>query len=78
MTTDYMLVEFNPNRACRNAPAARVYIYEDGQMVDWLWMTPDDARKNIAEFGDHPAFRAVIEAYETPTVRFDAPTTDLP
>lgn len=67
-TRAWRLVDFNPRRHARGAEAARVYIYEDGEMVDWLWMSARDARLNIRDHGDHPELRRVIEAYKTPAV----------
>lgn len=57
-TIEFKFIEFNPRRAMRRAPAARVEV--DG---DWLWMSKEDIRKNIKEFGEHPELRKAADAY---------------
>lgn len=57
----FRLVDFNMTRHCRGKPAARVEVDADGA---WLWMTAEDVRLNIRDFGDHPELRRALHAYE--------------
>ena len=70
-TTTFRLVEFNPRRHARKAPAASVRVFEDGEPVDLLWMTPKDIRGNLANHPGDPGLAAALAAYTTPTVRVD-------
>lgn len=57
--------EFNPRRAMRGAPAARVWVdYHDGDGEDWLWMDQNDIANNIKEFGEDPELMKAQEAYK--------------
>lgn len=59
----FRLIEFNPRRATRGAEAARVEVtYSDGD-VDILWMSPQDIRKNMREFGQQAGLQKALEAY---------------
>ena len=58
----FQLTEFNEIRHQRGAPAARVEI-TFGDESGWLWMTRQDAGKNITQFGSDPELLRVIEAY---------------
>lgn len=56
--------EYNPRRAFRGAPAARVWVdYHDGTGEDWLWMDAKDIQKNIKKFGAHPDLLKALDAY---------------
>ena len=55
----FRFIEFNPRRAARGAPAARVEV--DGNLV---WMSVADLKKNVAIFGPLAAFTEAIEAYK--------------
>lgn len=56
--------EFNPRRAMRGAPAARIWITPDvGQEEFWVWMSAADLRKNLKTFGEHEGLRAGLVAY---------------
>lgn len=57
----FRLVDFNPRRAARRAPAARVQVSEDA--CDWLWMSKRDLSRNIAAFGPHPELLRAQESY---------------
>ncbi|SDJ89448.1 hypothetical protein [Billgrantia gudaonensis] len=59
----FRFVEFNPRRARRGAEAARVEVTYDEGDVDFLWMSPSDIRKNIAEFGNQEGLKQALEAY---------------
>lgn len=65
----FRLIEFNPRRprrprrAARGAEAARVEVtYSDGD-VDILWMSPQDIRNNVREFGHQEGLQKALEAY---------------
>ena len=55
----FKFIEFNPRRAARGAPAARVEV--NGDLV---WMSAVDLKKNVAIFGPLAAFTQAIEAYK--------------
>jgi hypothetical protein len=61
MTDDFTFrfVEFNPRRAARGAPAARIDFGGD-----WAWMSLLDLRRNIKIYGRLAAFTQAIEAYK--------------
>ena len=42
---EFRFIEFNYQRYARGANAARVAIVEDGEDVDWLWMSKRDIAK---------------------------------
>lgn len=44
-------------------PTPRVAIVEDGEDVDWLWMSKRDIAKNMMAFGRHPELVKAHEAY---------------
>lgn len=56
----FRLVDFNQTRHLRGKPAARVEVDPDGA---WLWMTAQDLRLNIRDFGDHPELRKALQSY---------------
>jgi hypothetical protein len=56
----FRLVDFNQTRHFRGKPAARVEVDPDGE---WLWMTAQDVRLNIRDFGDHPELQKALQAY---------------
>jgi hypothetical protein len=56
--------EYNPRRAMRGAPAARVWVdYHDGEGESWLWMDKSDIKANIKEFGECEALTQALKAY---------------
>lgn len=59
----FRFIEFNPRRASRGAPAARVEVLGDGCDY-WLWMTPRDIRKNIAAHGDCAELQKALNSYK--------------
>lgn len=62
---DWRFDEFNPIRAARGAPAARVFVDQnDGQGETWLWMHKIDVQNNIKDFGDHPELQKALRACE--------------
>ncbi len=62
MAIDFRLIEFNPRRFERGAEAARVAVIEDGQ-EGWLWMSAEDIRNNLREFGENLELRRALGAY---------------
>ena len=62
----FQFIEFNPRRAARGARAARVEVNGN-----WVWMSVEDLKKNVAIFGPLAAFTEAIEAYKN---KGDAPT----
>lgn len=57
---DFKFVEFNPRRKKqRGAEAARVEA--DGE---WMWMSKNDIKNNIRDFGPHPELLKALEAYK--------------
>lgn len=58
----FRFAEFNPRRALRNAPAAKVYI-DEGEGEYWLWMNRTDLKKNMVVFGKHPELLKALQAY---------------
>ena len=62
-TITFRFIEYNPRRAARGAEAARVAILEDGENVDWVWMSKKDVLANIAEFGPSAELTKALEAY---------------
>ena len=60
---EFRFIEFNYRRYARGANAARVAIVEDGEDVDWLWMSKRDIAKNMMAFGRHPELVKAHEAY---------------
>lgn len=62
-TIAFRFIEYNPRRAVRGAEAARVAILEDGENVGWVWMSREDIRANIAEFGPSAELTKALEAY---------------
>jgi len=59
----FRFIEFNSRRHARGAEAARMYVLEDGVVIDWLWMSQKDIRKNIKEFGTSDELRKALAAY---------------
>lgn len=59
----FELIEFNTNRLLRGAEAAKVAVIKDGQQSDWLWMSPQDIRNNIAEFGPSEPLEKALAQY---------------
>lgn len=60
---DFRFIEYNPRRASRGAEAVRMAVVEAGEEY-WLWMSKEDIRKNMKEFGRHPELVKGSEAYE--------------
>lgn len=59
----FKLIEFNSHRLMRSATAAKVAIFQDGEQINWLWMTPRDIHANRAEFGPSEAFDQALAQY---------------
>lgn len=59
----FQLIEFNTNRLRRGAEAAKVAVIEDGQQIDCLWMSPQDIRNNITEFGPSAPLETALAHY---------------
>jgi hypothetical protein len=49
---EFKLINVVPHRAMRDKGHAKFAIYEDGEQVNWLWMTNDDIKANIQEYPD--------------------------
>jgi len=60
MTTEFVLLRFNPRRHIRGVAAAEVAV--NGQP---LWMTRADIRANLREFGSHKELWKALEAYDS-------------
>lgn len=43
----FKLLEYNLRREARGVEAARVGIYEDGKLVETLWMSKKDAKREM-------------------------------
>lgn len=56
----FKFIEFNERRAMRSTEAARVEVTPDG---DWLWMSRNDIKNNIKDFGDNPELQKALAAY---------------
>ena len=56
----FRLVDFNQVRHVRGTAAARVEVDVDGS---WLWMSAQDVRLNMRDFGDHPELRKALSHY---------------
>ena len=54
----FEFVEFNPRRAERGARAARVAVNGN-----WVWMSVEDLKKNVAIFGPLDALTEALKAY---------------
>lgn len=61
--TTFELIQFNAVRHMRGKQAAKIAIYEDGDQKGFLWMSPDDLRANIKDFGTCPALEKALRAY---------------
>lgn len=59
----FRLIEFNTIRLRRRARAAKVAILVNGEEDNWLWMSPTDCRRNIAEFGPSEVLDGVLAQY---------------
>ena len=73
----FELVDFNPRRHARGAEGARVRVFEGEQVIDVIWMSPRDVRKNIGLHGRSSGLAAVEAAYKTPNreIRDGQPVT---
>lgn len=69
MPLTFELIEFNTRRLIRGATAAKVAVLEDGEQINWLWMTPKDIRANLEEFGPSEALAAALVHYRSHGVR---------
>ena len=65
MPLTFELIEFNTRRLMRGAEAAKVAVFEDGEQIDWLWMTPKDLRANKREHGPSPALDQALAQYRS-------------
>ena len=59
---EFRFIEFNYQRYARGQRRARCGV-EDGEDVDWLWMSKRDTCKNMMAFGRHPELVKAHEAY---------------
>lgn len=64
----WRFVRFNPKRYQRRARAAQVAVTVD-EATELMWMSREDIRANICDFGDDPELQAALEAYRTPHIR---------
>jgi len=47
----FKITEVNLRRRSRGVEYIRVNVLEDGEKVEWLWMTPQHIEMNKKEFG---------------------------
>lgn len=64
--TTFELIEFNHVRYSRGKEAAKIRIIENGEPQDWLWMSAQDVRLNIKQYGTNDAFERALRAYGEP------------
>lgn len=61
--TTFRLYRYNPRRRARGVEAAEVEVtWPDGDK-ELLWMTQQDIRDNLKQFGDSQGLRDALEAY---------------
>lgn len=61
--TSFELIEFNHVRYARGKDAAKVRVIEGGNSQGFLWMSVDDLRANIRDFGPSDALHKALRAY---------------
>ena len=61
----FHFAEFNPRRRARGKEAARVMVRFSSDPEDYqlLWMSKQDVRNNIIEYGAEPALVQALGAY---------------
>ncbi|MDO0945949.1 hypothetical protein [Chromohalobacter israelensis] len=59
----FRFVEYNPRRAARGAEAVRVEVDYGHGDIDFLWMSPQDIRKNMMAYGRQDGLIKSLEAY---------------
>lgn len=61
----FRLVEFNARRVRRGAEGARVEVRYSSEPDDfeWLWMSAQDVRDNLAEFGADAELEKALAVY---------------
>jgi hypothetical protein len=59
---DFRFIEFNPVRAFRGAPAARVAVVTTSG-ENWLWMNQRHIAENIKLYGETPELAKAKAAY---------------
>lgn len=62
-TTSFEMIEFNHVRHMRGKEAAKIRVIEDGEPQGYLWMSVDDLRANIRDFGHSEALEQALRAY---------------
>ncbi len=70
---EFRFAEFNARRHARGAEAARLEIIEDGECVDWLWMSRCDIARNMMTFGRCPELTKADDAYVAAMAQNAAP-----
>lgn len=61
--TTFELIEFNHVRDVRGKEAAKIRVFEDGEPQGFLWMSAEDLRANIRDFGHSDALDKALRAY---------------
>lgn len=61
--TAFEFIEFNRVRWMRDKEAAKIYVLEGGVGQGYLWMSVDDLRANIRDFGPSDALDNALNAY---------------
>lgn len=61
----FRFIEFNPRRAQRGKESARVEVRHSSEPDDheWLWMSTEDIRGNLRDFGESEELRKALAAY---------------
>ncbi len=59
----FELIEFNHVRYARGKDAAKVRVIEGGKPQGFLWMSVEDLRANIRDFGPSDALHKALRAY---------------
>jgi len=63
VSIEMKIVQVNVRRMQRGAEGVQIGVFENGECVDCLWMSPSDIKKNIKEFGENEAFLTALECY---------------
>lgn len=59
----FELIDFNHVRDARGKEAAKISVIEDGEPQGFLWMSAEDLRANIRDFGPSDALDKALRAY---------------
>jgi hypothetical protein len=59
----FELIEFNHVRYGRGKDAAKIRVIVDGEDQGFLWMSAEDLRLNISEFGASEALEKALRSY---------------